>query len=153
VGTVLGASIAFGIGRALGRPFLSQLTAGRVPQARLCRVQDWLDRRGVLGVLYTRIIPVLPFGLLNYTFGATRVRLGAFVVGTTLGILPNTVLNVLLGATVTDPTSPQFFLAGGGSVLAAAAGTLAMRWHDRRTAPATIEPLALEPVPALSGAR
>jgi uncharacterized membrane protein YdjX (TVP38/TMEM64 family) len=149
VGTVLGAAIAFGIGRILGRPFLAQLTAGRVPEARLCRLQAWLDRRGTLGVLYTRIIPVLPFGLLNYTFGATRVRLGAFVVGTTLGILPNTILNVFLGASVTDPTSPRFFLAAGGSVLAAAAGTLVMRRTDRRSEPAPEQ----APVPVLAGVR
>ncbi len=103
-------------------------------------------------MLYSRLIPVLPFGLLNYTFGATRVRLGAFVVGTALGILPNTVLNVLLGASVTDPTSPRFFLAGGGSVFAAVAGTVAMRYLDRRSAP-PLDEVAAEPVPALAGAR
>lgn len=152
VGTLLGASIAFGVGRVLGRPFLSQLTAGRVPEAKLCRVQAWLDRRGAFGVLYSRLVPVLPFGLLNYTFGATRVRLGAFILGTAFGILPNTVLNVLLGASVTDPTSPRFFLAGGGSILAAVAGTVGMRYMDRRSG-TPLEEVAPEPVPALSGAR
>jgi uncharacterized membrane protein YdjX (TVP38/TMEM64 family) len=131
VGTVLGASIAFGIGRALGRPYLAQRTAGTPHGSRLVRFQHWLDRGGLLAVLTVRFLPILPFGLVNYAFGATKVRLRWFVAGTTIGLLPSTVLNVFVGATATRPTSPAFLMSVGASVLLTVVGALLVRMHRK----------------------
>lgn len=130
LGTVLGASIAFVIGRTLGRPYLAQRTAGTCHTSRLARFQEWLDRRGALAVLTVRFVPIIPFGLVNYAFGATRVRYRAFVAGTAVGLLPITVLNVLVGATATRPGSPAFLLSAGASVLLTGVGWFLLR-HRR----------------------
>jgi len=131
-GTVLGAAAAFGIGRTLGRPYLTQRTAALLPGNRLVRFQEWLDRRGTLAVLAIRLVPVIPFGLVNYAFGATRVRFRAFVVGTTLGVLPTTILHVLVGANATNPRSPAFLLPACASVLIATTGAVVVRYRRRR---------------------
>jgi len=133
VGTVLGASIAFGIGRTLGRPYLAAYTGRRPDHHRLVRLQGWLERRGVLAVVYVRLVPLLPFGLLNYCFGATRVSLRAFAFGTGAAILPSTVVYATLGASVTRPGSPAFLVSTALVALLALASALHLRTSRRRT--------------------
>jgi uncharacterized membrane protein YdjX (TVP38/TMEM64 family) len=136
VGTVLGASIAFGVGRTLGRPFLTSITAGKPAEHRLVRLQGWLDRRGFMAVVYARIVPVLPFGLLNYSFGATRVSLRSFVLGTSVAILPTTAVYAALGASATHPGSPQFLICLALIAVIATGGALHLRLTHRRGRPA-----------------
>jgi len=136
LGTTIGATVAFAVGRALGRAYLVQRIG-----ARLGSVDRWLDRRGFLAVLYARILPVVPFGLLNYGFGTTRVRPWVFVVGTAAGILPSTYLYATLGGAVDEPTSPEFLLAAGLTVaITVAGGVVVHRANRRRLAARTPTP-------------
>lgn len=117
LGSLLGASVAFGVGRLLGRDYLAQLTAGRLETSRLARLDVWLGHRGFLAVVVARLLPLVPYGPLNYAFGATRVPYGVFAAGTLVGIFPNTVLYATVGSAATDPTSPLFL---GSAALTAA---------------------------------
>jgi uncharacterized membrane protein YdjX (TVP38/TMEM64 family) len=130
-GTLLGAAVSFGIGRGLGRAQVVRMTAGRTPHTRLGRLDEWLARRGFLTVVCARLLPIVPFGLLNYGFGATRVRASTFVLGTAVGILPSTVLYTVVGASATDPGSPTFVISTVLSGLAAVAGVLLARHSTR----------------------
>lgn len=63
---------------------------------------DALDRaageHGVKVVVLLRLSPLLPFGVKSYLFGASRVRLRDYMIGTALGILPASTLYVSFGA-------------------------------------------------------
>ena len=52
---------------------------------------------GWRAVTLIRLIPVLPHSLVNYAFGLSRVRLGAFLLGSALGMVPTTLVFVNLG--------------------------------------------------------
>jgi uncharacterized membrane protein YdjX (TVP38/TMEM64 family) len=131
-GTLIGAAVAFGVGRALGREYLDRLTARRGEAGRLARLDGWLGRRAFLAVVCARLLPVVPFGLLNYGFGATRVRPGTFLAGTAVGILPSTFLYAVVGAAAADPTSPLFLGAGAlTAVLAVLGAVIVGRIHRR----------------------
>lgn len=106
LGATLGATGAFAWGRRLGRRAVARLTGDR-----LDRVDDWLRDRGLLAVLYVRLVPVLPFNLLNPVAGVTDIRLRDFVVGTAVGIVPGTFAYAALGGSFDDPTSPTFLAA------------------------------------------
>lgn len=106
VGATLGATGAFLWGRRLGRRAVARLTGDRFE-----RVDDWLRHRGLLAVLYVRLVPVLPFNLLNPTAGITDITLRDFVVGTAIGIVPGTFAYAALGGSFDDPTSPTFLAA------------------------------------------
>jgi uncharacterized membrane protein YdjX (TVP38/TMEM64 family) len=45
-----------------------------------------------------RLVPIIPHSLTNYALGLTRVRLGAFAVGSLVGQLPLTIAYADLGA-------------------------------------------------------
>ena len=56
-----------------------------------------------------RLSPLLPFNLLNYFFGTTRISLRCYFFGTLLGIVPGTTVNVSFAATGHALTLAGFF--------------------------------------------
>jgi uncharacterized membrane protein YdjX (TVP38/TMEM64 family) len=69
-----------------------------------------MERRGPLALLYTRMIPGMPFTTINYAAGLTRIRAPAFMLATAVGILPNAYLLVALGGSIAHPTSAKFIV-------------------------------------------
>ncbi len=114
IGATAGATASFLIGRRLGRAQVEQI-AGR----RIGALDAWLERRGLLAVLYMRLFPLFPFNALNYAAGVTALRTRDYVVGTAVGIVPGTFAYAALGSSLDDPTSPEFLAALGLVVLLA----------------------------------
>ncbi len=119
----LGATIAFGISRFLGRDAVTQVSSERV-RALDARVRE----HGLATVLVARLVPLIPFTTANYAFGLTSVRLSSFLVGTAVGILPGTAVYVSVGAFGTEPGSLPFLLSIAALVLLTAIGW----WRSRR---------------------
>ena len=92
-GAMLGAFAAFGVARGLGRPFVEGLVARRDWHA----LDEWAAREGWQVLLVSRFVPVIAFNLINYAAGLTRVSWWTFAWTTGLGILPLTVIFVLMG--------------------------------------------------------
>jgi uncharacterized membrane protein YdjX (TVP38/TMEM64 family) len=107
-------------------------------------VRSRLDHSGLLAVVSLRLIPAIPFAVMNYASGLAGVRLFPFVLGTVLGVLPGTVAVVVLGDAVSSGNAhPALFLVSlAGGLLGLAGAT----WAARRgpAAPTTAEP---EPEP------
>ncbi len=131
IGAALGALVAFTLGRILGRDFVARLARGRLE-----RLDSWLAGHGVLAVAWTRLVPVVPFGLLNYGFGVTRVGTGRFALGTLLGILPSTLVYAWAGASAQHLRSPLLLAGVGVMVVVTMAGTMLAR--SRRAAPRSL---------------
>ena len=93
IGAMLGAAIAFGLARKLGRPFVARVVSKR----DWTRLDDWAAKDGWQVLLIGRLIPVIAFNLINYAAGLTRVGWWPFLWTTGIGILPMTVLMVALG--------------------------------------------------------
>lgn len=84
IGAMIGASIAFFIGRTLGREFAASLVGDRLRQ-----YDDAIARNGFATVLYLRLI-YFPFTPMNFGMGLTRVNFRDYLLGTGLGILVGT---------------------------------------------------------------
>lgn len=93
LGSLIGATVAFMIGRSLGRDAVERFTG-----ARVARVDELLRRQGLATVIGARLIPVLPFTAINYTAGLTAVGRRDYALGTALGIIPGTLAYVAIGA-------------------------------------------------------
>lgn len=107
-GATLGSTLAFLVSRYLARPWVER----RVSQDRRVRR---LDRAvGVHGfrlVFLLRLSPVLPFALMNYALGVTRVRFRDYLLAS-FGMIPGTLLYVWTGKLAGDVAE----VAGGTPV-------------------------------------
>jgi uncharacterized membrane protein YdjX (TVP38/TMEM64 family) len=92
-GAMLGAYLAFGLARWLGRPFVRQVVAPRHQDA----IDRWALRQGGGALFLSRFVPVISFNLINYAAGLTAISWWTFTWATGLGILPLTFLMVLMG--------------------------------------------------------
>jgi uncharacterized membrane protein YdjX (TVP38/TMEM64 family) len=117
VGAMLGAVLAFWLGRVLGRDAVARLTGGHVDG-----FDQLVARHGILAVLFVRMVPVIPFTAVNYGAGLTALTMRSYLLGTAVGMLPGTVAYVALGAYGTDPGSWEFASAVGAFLLLSIAG-------------------------------
>jgi uncharacterized membrane protein YdjX (TVP38/TMEM64 family) len=110
-GAMLGALIAFGLARKLGRPFVEKMVAKRDWHS----LDDWAAKDGWRVVLVARFIPVIAFNLINYAAGLTRLTWWQFTWTTAVGILPLTLLMVIMGDNIESLgwASWLLLLAGG----------------------------------------
>jgi uncharacterized membrane protein YdjX (TVP38/TMEM64 family) len=121
-GTVLGAGLAFVLGRALGRDAVRPLLRGRL----VLSADRQLSRHGFRSTLALRLFPGVPFAAANYAAAVSRIRLTPFLTATAVGSAANTAAYVVAGSHATSPTSPAFLLALGFlGVTAVAAAALA----------------------------
>ena len=70
----------------------------RANPARLAALLQRAERGGWRMVAVVRLVPIIPHSLTNYALGLTRVRLGAYAIGSLLGQLPLTIAYADLGA-------------------------------------------------------
>ena len=97
VGSTLAATVAFLLGRTLARGWVE----ARVAEHPLFRALDAAVAEGGFKiVLLARMSPLLPFVVLNYAFGLTRVKLRDFVLASWIGMLPGTLLYIYIGSTL-----------------------------------------------------
>jgi uncharacterized membrane protein YdjX (TVP38/TMEM64 family) len=123
----LGALVAFSIARFVARDAVQTLT----PQ-RMVPVQDWIERRGFWAVLYARIAPGMPYSLLNYAAGATRVGLPAFTAATAIGVAPRSFAYTALGGSLDDLGSPEAIVAIVALVVMALTGAVLLQRERSR---------------------
>ncbi|MFB7466723.1 TVP38/TMEM64 family protein [Streptomyces sp. NPDC056224] len=142
-GTVLGAAIAFGLGRIMGQEALRPYLRGRWLRA----ADGQLSRHGFRSMLAVRLFPGMPFVVANYCAAVSRCGWAPFLGATALGVVPNTTAYVIAGASAASPGSPAFLVSSGFIVVSvAAAGVLA--WRKRhRLAPARKSVAAYGPGP------
>ena len=95
LGSTLGATAAFFVGRTLARDWISRRI---VAWPKFNALNAALGARGFWIVLLTRLSPAFPFFLLNYAYGVSAVRPRDYIAGSWLGMLPATVAYVYAGS-------------------------------------------------------
>jgi len=84
-------------------PLARGVLAGRVEallaeQPRVRLVTDAINEEGWRMVLLVRVSGIVPFGLQNYLFGVTRISFVAYVLASSVGVLPSILLYAGIGA-------------------------------------------------------
>jgi uncharacterized membrane protein YdjX (TVP38/TMEM64 family) len=95
---------------AIGR-YIAGAEVGRILPERVRRVDEFLERRGFWAVLYVRLTPGLPYTLVNYGAGLTRLRFRDMAAGTAVGAAPRTFAYVALGGSLGNLDSPAAIAA------------------------------------------
>ena len=105
---------------------LKPLLRGRVSRAAAYYL--WL-------LVLLRLIPAVPYNLINYAFGLTGMGLSRYLLASAIGIIPGTLAFINIGDKALDPASPAFWAAVGLLVLLLAVTALL----GRRLFPDTTE--------------
>jgi uncharacterized membrane protein YdjX (TVP38/TMEM64 family) len=95
IGSTLGATCGFLVGRYFARDAIAQKISGN---ATFAAIDKAVADEGWKIVFLTRLSPVFPFTLLNYAFGLTQVKLRHYVLASWIGMMPGTVMYVYLGS-------------------------------------------------------
>ena len=88
----LGATLAFAIARYLASGWVEHKAGGRTRQ-----LIDGVESEGWRFVAFVRLMPLLPFNLLNYALGLTRIRLLHYVAASYVFMLPGALAYSYLG--------------------------------------------------------
>lgn len=99
LGITAGAYGAFLAGRALGRSWVEKRMGDSL---KLQALDEAVNAQSFYIVFLTRFAIVLPFNVLNYAFGLTRVKAMTYISATALGMLPAVLLYVYLGTLADD---------------------------------------------------
>jgi uncharacterized membrane protein YdjX (TVP38/TMEM64 family) len=134
----ISAVIALLLVRAVG---LQLHRAVRHPRIHALDVR--LRERGWPTVVSMRLIPAVPFSVLNYAAGASSVRVLPYTLATLAGLLPGTAAVVILGDALTGNVSPLLVLVSFCTASLGVAGLVyEIRMHRRhfRDRSSTVSP-------------
>ena len=138
VGTTLGASAVFLIARA----GLDGLAERAGPRA--ARVAEGFRNNALSYLVFLRLVPLIPFTVVNFAAALARLRLGTLMLGTLVGIVPSAFIYASLGDLLMDLArqgqipdanllhEPRFLLPLLGLAVLALLPIGVERWRRRR---------------------
>jgi uncharacterized membrane protein YdjX (TVP38/TMEM64 family) len=106
---------------------------GRLLPERTKAVENFLTEHGTVAVMESRIVPALPYGIVNYSGGLIDLPYKAMAIGTVIGAAPKAFVYAALGGSLDDLGSPEAIVAIGLWVLLAITGALFVRRQLRAT--------------------
>jgi uncharacterized membrane protein YdjX (TVP38/TMEM64 family) len=93
IAAIIAAVAAFAFTRSVGRELIAKKLAGR------WETLDAEIRQGGLFYMFAiRLLPLIPYGLVNFAAGLTGIRFRDYLIGTVLGTLPGVLPFVMMGA-------------------------------------------------------
>jgi uncharacterized membrane protein YdjX (TVP38/TMEM64 family) len=100
---------------------------GNLLPKRTKRIEGFLERHGAIAVLESRLLPLLPFGVVNFSAGVTRMPFRALAIGTVIGASPKVFAYVALGGSLTDLRPRELVLFALTLLAIGALGVLILR--------------------------
>lgn len=121
IGAAINCALMFFLSRRIGRERIRALVQRKLPPAWQARLNGAGGRKGFLLLIILRLIPAVPYNLINYAFGLTEMSFAAYMLGSAIGIIPGTLVFINIGDKALDVTSPSFWAAIGLLLLLLAA--------------------------------
>ncbi len=97
VGSALGAIATFAFARKMGKDFVDRKATGRME-----RLLGLVERQGFAIVVLLRVVPFSNFVLTNYVCGISTIRFRDYACASVLGMIPSTLMFVMLGQGIVD---------------------------------------------------
>lgn len=118
IGALIGTSITFMISRFLGRGLVEKMLKGKFKN-----LDEKLAKNGFTTVLFFRVIPLVPYEVLNYASGLSKIKFKDYFWATLLGIIPGVIIAAFFGGSLgeiksfKDIFTTKFLLAVGLMIL------------------------------------
>lgn len=113
IGALVNCALMFLLSRYVGRERISAYVQKRLPPKWQARLADAGGPQGFLLLILLRLIPAVPYNLINYAFGLTDISFGAYMLASGLGIIPGTFVFINIGDKAQQTASPAFWIALG----------------------------------------
>ena len=113
IGAILNCSFMFFLARYAGREKVEALLEKKLSVAWRQRLQNLNSGGGFLLLIILRLIPAVPYNLINYAFGLTAMPFRTYLLASAIGIIPGTLAFINIGDKALDLTSPDFWIAIG----------------------------------------
>ncbi|MDJ0687921.1 MAG: TVP38/TMEM64 family protein [Xenococcaceae cyanobacterium MO_188.B32] len=90
---IIAAIVAFAFTRTVGRELIAKKLAGRWEA-----IDAEMREGGLFYMFAIRLLPIIPYGLVNFAAGLTSIRFRDYLSGTALGTLPGVLPFVMMGS-------------------------------------------------------
>jgi phospholipase D1/2 len=130
-GALLGAALAYGVGKLAGGSLVDRLNG-----ARMTKFREQLRTHAFRSAVIIHILPFGSFTVVNLLAGSLRMPFGGFMAGTFVGLLPGIIFFTFLAgrvpAAIRSPTPLNVLVLLAGVAGMIALGWLLRRWARRR---------------------
>ncbi len=117
LGATLGSCLSFLTARYFGRGFIESL--GWLHKGRIKQFDEKAAESGFKLILFVRLVPLFQYDAVNFGGGLSKIRLRDFALASFIGMIPGGFINALLGSSLENIISVQFFAALGAFILLA----------------------------------
>jgi uncharacterized membrane protein YdjX (TVP38/TMEM64 family) len=93
VAALVAAVISFAFTRTIGRDYMSKKLAGRWEA-----IDAEMRQGGLFYMFAIRLLPIIPYGIVNFAAGLTSIRFRDYLIGTSLGTIPGILPFVMMGS-------------------------------------------------------
>lgn len=111
---MIGTSATFFISRIFGRDLVSRALKGKFKD-----LDEKLGKNGFMTVLFFRVVPLVPYEVLNYAGGLSKIKFRDYFMATFLGLIPGVVVAAFFGGSlgeirgIKDILSPKLLISIG----------------------------------------
>ena len=109
IGATLGASLSFVIARYFGRQFIE--TFSWLHKGKIKQFDEGIEKNGFRMMLFMRLIPLFQYDAVNFGSGLSKMKFRDFFIGSFIGMAPGGFINAMLGSSLENIISIQFFAA------------------------------------------
>jgi len=111
IGATLGSCLSFLIARFFGRKFIEQFEW--LHKGKIKSFDEGSEKHGLKAILFVRLIPLFQYDAVNFGAGLSKMKFRDFAIGSFFGMLPGGFINAMLGSSLENIISVQFFVALG----------------------------------------
>ena len=127
IAAILAAILAFGFSRTIGRSLVERKLAGKWES-----IDREMQQGGFFYMFAVRLLPLIPYGIVNFAAGLTSIKFRDYFLGTLLGTVPGILPFVMMGAGLTALKQGDVLpLLVGLALTGMLVGTAT--WYRRRT--------------------
>lgn len=92
MGAMIGTTATFMISRYFGRNLIEKMLKGKFKD-----LDEKLAKNGFLTILFFRVVPLVPYEVLNYAGGLSRIKFKDYFFATFLGLIPGVIISAFFG--------------------------------------------------------
>ena len=105
IGATISACLAFLLARFLGEDFLEWLLHRYSPSIE--DLDEKISEKGFWIILFLRVVPLVPYDIVNFGAGFSKVRFWPYFWGTLIGLIPSSIALNFLGRSLLNFRDPK----------------------------------------------